>query len=313
MPFFALAAAGLVGSIGGAVISGNAAQSAAQTQADAANQASQVQNQQFQQTQANEQPFLQAGQNSLSGLMAGLNNGTFTPGLNPNIGALNTNALPGAANTPAAYQVQPFDFHASPGYQFALQQGLGAVTNRASATGGLQGGNTLKALTNYATGAANQDYQNQFADYISQNNLGLSAQNQNFSQTEQAQNQNFNQALAGQGQQFGQQLSLQQLMDSIGAQGFGQLQTVVGSGQNAAASLGALGANNAQSIGNNLMGAANATSAAQVAGANAATGAINNGVSNLTQLQLLKLLGGGGDLGGMVNGADYAGNATYAI
>lgn len=268
------------------MIGGSAANSAAQTQANAADQAAQLQNQQFQTTTANEQPFLNAGQNTLSQLLAGINNGSFSPSASGNIQPLATNTLP------AGYQAQPFNYQSSPGYQFALNQGLQASENAASRVGGVQGGNQLKALTNYAVGSADQDYQQQFGDYITQQNLGLANQNQN-----------FNQALAGQSQNFNQNVSFQQLLDQIGSQQFGQLQTVTGSGQNAAANLGALGATTAGNVGNDLTSAANAGSAAQIAGANATTGAINNGVNNLTQLQLLQLLGGGGSLGGLTSAA----------
>lgn len=298
------AAAGTAGILAGAggladaAISGNAANSAAQTQAAAADQSAALQNAQFAQTSANESPFLNAGQNTLQVLLDQLgigpqNNsqlGPLTAQTNPNLQPLNTSSLP----TP--YSVQPFNFQQSPGYQFALNQGLDAVTNKASAIGGLQGGNTLKALTDYATGSASQDYQQQFADYLSQQNLGLSSQSQG-----------FNQALAGQGANFNQNLSIQDLMNAVAGQNFSQLQTIAGSGQNAAANLGALGAQNATAIGNDLTGAANATSAAQVAAANATAGGINSGIGNITQLQLLQLLGGGGNLGSFTSGANASG------
>jgi len=57
---------------------------------------------------------------------------------------------------------------------------------------------------------------------------------------------------------------------------FSMLDTIAGSGQNAAANLGALGANTAANIGNNITGAANAGAAGIVGGANAATSGINN-------------------------------------
>ena len=53
----------------------------------------------------------------------------------------------------------PTAFTSSPGYQFMMGQGGQAIANQASATGGVNSGNTLKALTNYGQGLANQTYQ----------------------------------------------------------------------------------------------------------------------------------------------------------
>jgi hypothetical protein len=63
----------------------------------------------------------------------------------------------------------------TPGYQFALQQGLQGITDKATATGGVNGGNTLKALTAYGTGLADQTYQQQVQNYLSLAGLGESA------------------------------------------------------------------------------------------------------------------------------------------
>jgi hypothetical protein len=51
------------------------------------------------------------------------------------------------------------DFNADPGYQFRLQEGQKALERSAAARGGLMGGATLKALTNYGQGAGAQEYQ----------------------------------------------------------------------------------------------------------------------------------------------------------
>lgn len=67
----------------------------------------------------------------------------------------------------------PSSFQGTPGFQFALNQGLNAVNRSNSAMRG--SGNALAALTNYGTGLANQDY----SQYLGQ--LGqLSGQEQNY-------------------------------------------------------------------------------------------------------------------------------------
>jgi hypothetical protein len=64
----AVAGAGLIGAIGGAMITGDAAEDAANTQANSANQANQLQYQMFQQQQALMQPWVDSGQGNLSRL-----------------------------------------------------------------------------------------------------------------------------------------------------------------------------------------------------------------------------------------------------
>ena len=145
MPFAAAAA------IGGAAISAYGANQAASTQADAANSASANQTAMYNQGVAREQPWVTAGQNASSQLQAGM-------------GSNGTNGALTQQFTPSMYQQ-------SPGYQFQMDQGTQAVTNNASATGGVNSGNTLKALTSYGQGLANQDYyqaQNAYQGWQSQ-------------------------------------------------------------------------------------------------------------------------------------------------
>lgn len=240
------AGVGAAGSIAGSVIGGNAATSAAKTQADAAKQAAQIQQQEFNTTTANEAPFLAAGNNSLAALMQGLG---LSPGSTGNIAN-------GSLNAP----FDPSKLAQTPGYQWQLGQGEQAVTNAASATGGVGGGNTLKALTNYGQGLASTTYQQQLADYMAQQQ-----------------------------------------------QSFGQLQTVAGSGQNAAAQLGALGNQSATTIGNDLTSGAAATAAGQVGSANALTG----GISGLSSNFLLASLLGGGGAGALGGLGGIGGSQTY--
>ena len=81
-------------------------------------------------------------------------------------------ALSGALGNEA--QQQAFaSFNESPGQAFLREQGLRQVTNAASATGGLVGGNVLSELQRQGQGLAQQDFANQF------NRLGqLTAQGQ---------------------------------------------------------------------------------------------------------------------------------------
>lgn len=135
-------AAAAVGTIAGSVIQGNAANSAAQTQAGATENATAAQLSMFNTTQSNLAPYMKSGTNALSNLNA---------------------AMPGLTTPFSATQYQQ-----SPGYAWQMGQGIDAVQNSASAAGGIGGGNTLKALTQYGQGLANTDYQQAYTNYMGQ-------------------------------------------------------------------------------------------------------------------------------------------------
>lgn len=149
-----IAAAGVVGAVGGAIISGDASKSAAQTQANAAQNATNAQLSMFQTTQNNLAPYMSSGTNALSALNSGL-------GIGPNTGGP---VGYGSLTTPFS----PAQYQQSPGYSFQMGQGVQAVQNSASAAGGIGGGNTLKALTTFGQGLANSDYQQAYQNYVGQ-------------------------------------------------------------------------------------------------------------------------------------------------
>lgn len=59
----------------------------------------------------------------------------------------------------------PFEFEASPGYEFRKQEGLDAVNSSASAGAGILRGSTLKALNDYAQNYASNEFQNAFNQF----------------------------------------------------------------------------------------------------------------------------------------------------
>ncbi len=72
-------------------------------------------------------------------------------------------AAGGAAITQGAAMLQPgYDYTASPGYQWRLDEGLRGVQNSAAAKGLLQSGGTLKGIDKYGQGFAANDFQDQF-------------------------------------------------------------------------------------------------------------------------------------------------------
>jgi hypothetical protein len=202
------------------------ATSAAKTQAGAENAASQLENQQFQQTQANLAPFREAGTAALPTLQGLLGTGGQAP--------------------------NPTAFTSSPGYQFMMNQGQQQVQNAASATGGVNSGKTLKELTNYGQGLASNTYQ----------------------------------------------------------QYLGNIQNMVGMGQNAAAQTGAFGAANANQVGANTIAAGQDIGAGKVAGSNAINNAIGGVSQNALLYQLLQQQQGGGGFNFFGGGGGGGGGST---
>ena len=69
----------------------------------------------------------------------------------------------------------------NPAYNFALQQGLGAINNQADVTGTSMSSANLANLGQYATGLASQTENQAFNQYVQQQNLNNSAAAQNAS------------------------------------------------------------------------------------------------------------------------------------
>lgn len=86
---------------------------------------------------------------AISGYQPWVDSGTAANTMYSN--ALGLNGSDGNAAATSAFQT-------GPGYQFALDQGTQAALRGASASGMLNSGNTLTALTEYGQGIANQEY-----------------------------------------------------------------------------------------------------------------------------------------------------------
>jgi len=124
-----------VATLGAGIYSANKAASA---QENAANAAQQTQQSMFDQTNANQAPFRQAGVAATQQL-----GGIY--------------GLPGYAKVDPSKTIQNL-----PGYQFQLGQGIQAVDRSAAAQGLLNSGATGKALTQYGQGLAG----NYFSSYV---------------------------------------------------------------------------------------------------------------------------------------------------
>lgn len=151
MPVAAIAAGiGAVGSIASSFIGANAAKSASDKQAQAAQAALDFQKQTYAQNKENFQPYLDIGK----GATYKLSQLTGT----------------GGNSTPDFSQ-----FYTSPDYQFRQQQGELGIERGANARGMNLSGGTLKDLAAFNSGLASTEYGNYFSRLMGLSQLGANS------------------------------------------------------------------------------------------------------------------------------------------
>lgn len=123
--------------VGSTAVGLYSANKAAGAQRDAANQAADVSQQQYQQTREDQAPWRAAGEQALNKL------------------------IPMSDYTKFGMS----QFQADPGYAFRLSEGQKALDRSAAARGGLISGGALKAATRYGQDMGSQEYQNAFNRY----------------------------------------------------------------------------------------------------------------------------------------------------
>jgi hypothetical protein len=159
-------AAAAVGSVAGAVISGNAAKSAANTQSDAALQAAALQ----QNTATEQIPVLQGIYGNNYNYLNNLYNANVQQGMPYQyLGTQGANQLQDLTNEGYfAKQFGPADLYSnlSPNYGFMLGQGLGAVNQQMNVAGG--GSNITRGATKFAEDYASNAYQQAFNNFQTQ-------------------------------------------------------------------------------------------------------------------------------------------------
>lgn len=210
------AVAGAVGSAKGAKAQANAAGKAADQSAEAAAQ-----------IRADLQPYTGLGTQAINPLWAAMGYQADANGnqqVNPN------------ATLQQQFSFDGSDLANTPGYQFALQQGLKGTNNALAAQGLDLSGAQAKGLSSYATGLADQTYGNQY-------NRALSTYNTNY---------------------------------QVAANNVSNLQNLVNTGQNSAAQTGQAGIAAANNAGNYLTQAGNAQASGYAGVSNALGGAANN-------------------------------------
>lgn len=150
MSFITAASIVAGGSLLGGYIASQGARSAASTQADAANRAGDIQQQQFAEQMRLQEPYRQAGLTSQNRLMELL-------GLGGNAGAADYGKY--------GRDFSMADYQADPGYAFRLSEGMKQLGRTAAGRGGLISGGTMKGLQDYAQNSASQEYGNAFNRY----------------------------------------------------------------------------------------------------------------------------------------------------
>ena len=173
MSFIAAAIVG-GGAIIGGLISANGAQSAAQTQANAATQ--------------NEGNVLAAGQQANAQDLGAIGQANAPLQSYVNLGnqasGSLSNLLTGLGNGNAMSALQNM-----PGYQFELQQGLQAAQNGYAAKGLGSSGSAMKGAAQYAQGLASSDlgqYYNQLMGAVQSGGAAAASQSQNIANLNQA-------------------------------------------------------------------------------------------------------------------------------
>lgn len=133
-------ALGAGASIFGAQTQANAAESAAQKSADASRYASDLQYKMWQEQQALQAPWREAGVRALPQLEG------------------RVNAMPGAFS----FTAQDFNTYQDPGYTFRLAEGNRALNQAAAQRGGLISGNALRAAQRYGQEMGSQEFGNAY-------------------------------------------------------------------------------------------------------------------------------------------------------
>lgn len=164
------------------------------------------------------------------------------------------------------YKPDPFKFettgaNADPSYNFRLNEGMKALQASAAAKGMLRSGNTLQGITDYAQGAASQEYSNAFSRYQAD-----TMNKYNMSNANRGQNLNRLQSLAGVGQTA---------VGQLGNAGQNYGSSANQAGQSYANNAGNLMASGANAQGQGAMGAASGNASGMVGASNALTNALS--------------------------------------
>lgn len=276
MGFFMPAVLGGLGALAGGAFGmagssrqADAAQQAAQLQSDAAQRGMDISQQQYAQTREDLEPYRDIGGQAMGRLGSLMQGGAFdrTFGVSPEEQYAQLQRpyeSRGLAELGGPIDV---DITQDPGYQFRLQQGQEAVEKSAAARGGYFSGQTGIDLQKYGQGLASQEYQSAFDREMSQRQLGLTGRGQEFAERQG---------------EAGQYLGLAGLTEEQTNNLYNRYSGMAGMGQQAAMGTGQFGQQAATAAGGYDM----ASAGAQAGGITGSAGAYAGGMQNINnQLQ----------------------------
>lgn len=186
MAFVAVATVGAAGlGLAGGIMSSNAAKDASAAQAAAADRATTLQRDIYNQNREDQEPWRKAGAQALSGL----------------------------GNSDFQRDFTSRDFDVDPGYNFRMAEGQKAIERSAAARGGLNSGANMKALAKYGQGLASDEYNNAYNRFNSDRDRRF-----NRLSSVAGVGQTANNALAQAGQNFANQAG-SNMMGAANAQG----------------------------------------------------------------------------------------------
>ena len=289
-------------SIASASIQASAQRKAAQMAADSANRSADLVQGRFDQTRADFAPYRQLGNDAASKFTGSTidqygNQQQMTQGGNLLDAAYNANPnMPTQVALPS--RMTQAELEQTPGYQFNLSQGQQAVASSAAARGLGVSGAALKGAATFATGLADNTYQNQF-----------NQQQQLFSD---AVNQGQLQFANGQ-QRFSNMTGLNTANQGNLQSSFNRLTGLTSVGTGSAAQTGAIGNASANQAGQFITGGANTGAAALIAGGNSSAGAVNGIANAYNQYDMQnRLFGTNAGYGSYGGGAGTGVSSMYA-
>jgi hypothetical protein len=140
--------------VGSSLLGSRTAKKAGETQAAAADRASELQREMFEQTRADQAPYREAGYNALANLQRT------------------------AGNVPSAFRFGAGDYQADPGYAFRLSEGQKALDRQAAARGGLISGGALRAAQRFGQEMGSQEFGNAYNRALTGYNAEVARENQ---------------------------------------------------------------------------------------------------------------------------------------
>ena len=259
-------AIGAAGTIANGIIGSNAARDASNAQIAAGDRAISGLNSSYNSAVSGYSPWVTAGSEAVTSLSNGIKSGSY----NTPTGSF----TPQGYDNPGNFSPTSFNFQADPGYQFTLGEGLKATSRQAAASGNYLGGGTSKALAKYATGFANQTYNDAFNRNQQENTFGANLWNQN-RQFDYGVNQNAN--------NFGynQFVGNRSFTADQSNNAYNRVYSLAGLGFNAQQGAGQMTTELGRNVADITTGQGNASASGTMGVANAWSGAINNFSNNL--------------------------------